>query len=85
MRARQIDQFDQYIVNFDVADMAFDRDTRVIADALPEPGQSIKECAFAGVRTTDNRNAGIRLPAYGYLVYGDSNWFASHQPIRERR
>lgn len=68
MRARKVDQLQFYIVNFDFADVALDRDARVISDALSQAGQAIEESAFTGVRTADNRNAGVRLPAYGYLV-----------------
>jgi len=67
VRTGKIHEFDGLVVSFQLANMAFNRDARIIADALPEPCQAIKKSAFARIWTTDNRNAGIRLPAYGNI------------------
>ena len=63
--ARQVDEFYRLVVRLQRANVFLDRDARVIADALPQAGKAIKECAFAGIGTTDNRDAGGRSPAYG--------------------
>ncbi len=65
MRAWQVDEFYRLIVGLERADMTFDSDARIIADSLPQPRQAIEQCAFPRIRTANNRNAGIRLPAPG--------------------
>jgi hypothetical protein len=45
-----------------------DRNAGIIADALSQARQSIEKSALTGVRTADNRNAGLWLPAYGYVI-----------------
>ena len=67
MCARKIHELDGLVVGFQLANMAFNRDARIIADTLSEPCQAIKKSALARIWTTDNRNAGIRLPAYGNI------------------
>jgi len=68
MGARQIDKLDSLVVDFERADMTFNRNAGVVANPLPETGQSIKQCALAGIWITDHRDAGIRLPAPGDVV-----------------
>ncbi len=65
MRAWQVDEFYRLIVGLERADMTFDSDARIIADSLAQPRQAIEQCALPRIRTTNNRNAGIRLPAPG--------------------
>ncbi len=83
MRARQVDQLQNYVVDLEFADMTFDRDTRIVANTLIQTGKSIKEGALAGIGAADNCDAGIKLPAYGYLVNRNSDCFVSHQRLRE--
>ena len=62
VRARQVDEFDGLaVIRLQRADVFLDRDARIVADALPQARQAIKECAFARIGTTDNRDAGGRL------------------------
>ena len=67
MRTRKVDQLYRLLICFQGTDVPLYGDTRIIADALPEPCQAIKKSALARIWTTDNRNAGIRLPAYGNI------------------
>ena len=65
VRARQVDQFDGPAVRLQRANVPLYGDARVVADALPQAGQTIEERALAGIGPTDNRNAGFGLPACG--------------------
>ncbi len=65
--------------------MALYRDTRVVADSLPEPGQAIEYGALATIGITDHRDAGSGLPADGDLVDGNSGFVeASHRSRLEQ-
>jgi len=48
--------------------VAFDGYAGIVANALPQASQTIEECALARIRATDNRDAGIRLPASWNVV-----------------
>jgi hypothetical protein len=61
--AGQVDEFERPVVHLERADVALDRDTRVITDTLPQPGQAIEQCALAGIGVADNRYAGVCAPA----------------------
>jgi hypothetical protein len=64
MCARKINQLNRLVVRLQRADVSFDGDARIVTDALSQARQTIKERTFSGIRTTDNRYAGVRLPAY---------------------
>jgi hypothetical protein len=64
----KVNQFDGLVVRLQCANVPLNRDARVISDALAKACQAIKECALAGIRATDNRYAGIRLPANGNVL-----------------
>ena len=86
MRARQVNQFDRYVIHTNRADVAFNSDARVITDALPQSRQSIEYRALATVGIADHRYAGSGLPAYGNLAYGDSGFLrASHRSRLEQQ
>ena len=70
MRAWKVDEFQGLVAHLERADVTLDRDARVIADPLAQPGQAIEECALTGIGTADNRYAGTWLPAYGNVRYG---------------
>ena len=78
--AWQVDKFDGTVLGFEQTHVTFDGYAWVIADALAQPGQSIEKGALAGVWATDNRNAGVGLPASGNVVYGNASFgWLSHR------
>lgn len=83
MRARQVDEFGGRGICSEIADVTFDGDARVVADALLETRQPVKERALAAIGGADNRDTRIDALRYGYLVwtYADFGLF-SHQPLR---
>jgi len=83
MRTRQVDEFHGFVFRLEQADVALDRNARVIANMLLEPGKAIEQCAFARIGITDNRDARVNALRYGYLIGGDANFFGtSHQPLQ---
>ena len=63
VRAGQVNEFERALPDLQGADMTLDRNARVVANALPQPGQPIEERALARIGITDNRNAGVGSPA----------------------
>jgi len=61
----QINQFNGAIVRLQMADVPLDSHARIVTDPLTHSGQPIEQRALATIRVTDNRYAGIGLPAYG--------------------
>ena len=49
------------------ADMAFNGNAGIVADALLEPGQAIEECALTGIGVTDNSDGSLDTPSNCYL------------------
>ena len=47
MRTGKVDQFYRLVICFQGTDVPLYGDTRIIADALPETSQSIKDSTFA--------------------------------------
>ena len=68
MRARQVDELNDLVVNFEQSNMALDSYAGIVANALPQAGQTIEKCALARIRATDDRDAGICLPASWNVV-----------------
>ena len=68
VRARKVDEFNDLIINLEQANMALDRYTWIVTDALPQTRQTIEESALTGVWATHNRDADIRLPASWYVI-----------------
>jgi hypothetical protein len=66
--AGQVDEFDRTVADLHRTDVTFHGYARIVTDALPEAGQSIEERAFARIRISDHRNAGVCAPAYGNLI-----------------
>ncbi len=85
VRARKVDELDGLVVRLQRSGVPLDRDARVIADALPQTSQTIEQSAFTGIRTADNRNAGDRAPAYGYVRYANSGFGGLSHQTRETR
>ena len=80
MCAGKINQLDGLVVCLQSADVAFDGDARVVTDALSHACQTIEERTFSGIRAPDNRNAGVRLPAYWDVLKEYAGFgFLSHQ------
>ena len=63
MRARQVDELNDLTINFEQANVAFNRYAGIVANALSKTGQTIKKSTFARIRAANDRDAGIRLPA----------------------
>ena len=83
MRARQVDKFDDFVIGLEQADVFLDRDARVVANTLLEPGQTIEERALAGIGIADNRYARVDALRYGYLTGGNADFSGtSHQPLQ---
>ena len=65
VRARQVDELNDLTINFEQANVAFNRYAGIVANALSKTGQTIKKSTFARIRAANDRDAGIRLPASG--------------------
>ena len=82
MRARKIYQLGLGFAPTQNADVAFDSDSGIVADALLESGQAIEQCALAAIRVTDNGDGGLNTPSNCYLVDRNTNFgWLSHQPL----
>ncbi len=68
MRAWKVDELNDLMVNFEQSNVTFDGYAGIVTNALPQAGQTIEECALARIRATDNRDAGIWLPASWNVV-----------------
>ena len=68
MGSRQVNEFGGLVTYFERANMTLNRDTRVVADALPETGQPVEQRALAGVGSTYHCDTGISTPTYRYLT-----------------
>jgi len=59
MRTRKVNQLDRHVIDFHGADVSFYRNAGIIADTLLQPGEAIEQRALAGIRITNDRDAGI--------------------------
>ena len=83
MRTWQVDEFDGFVFRLEQTDVALDRNARVVANVLLEPGQAIEQRAFARIGISNNRYARINALCYGYLIGGDADFFGtSHQLLQ---
>ncbi len=67
VRAGQINQFDRCVIRLEPAHVAFDGHAGIIPDALAQTREPVEQGAFTGIRSPDDRNAGICLPPDGYV------------------
>ena len=83
MRTWQIDEFYRLVIDLEDADVALNRNARVIADALFQTRQTVKQCALAGIRIANDRDAGVGALGNGDLIGGKADFRAlSHQPLQ---
>ena len=68
MSTGKVNELDRLAIELQLPNMPFHSNARIIADALPQTGQPIEQRTFSAIGITDNRNAGVRLPASGYVV-----------------
>ena len=61
--AGEIDEFVCRVIEPQGADVPFYRNAGVIAGLLAKTGQAIEQCALAGIRVADDRDAGRRMSA----------------------
>lgn len=66
--AGKVNQLDNLIINLEQANVTFDGHARIVTNALPQTGQAIEKRALSRIRTADNRDADIWLPASWNVV-----------------
>jgi hypothetical protein len=50
----------------------FDGDTGVVSDSLFQTRQTVKQRALARIWITNDRDAGVFAPGYGYFIGGNT-------------
>ena len=85
MGTGQIYQFGRPVAERQQADMPFDRHAGIVANPLLQARQPIEQGALAGIRRSNNRDAGVGAPAQGYFISGYSDFCGlSHQPLQAK-